>query len=83
MIEIEFEEPKIKICECCGKESLTLTRFVFKDGDAFATYLAKFTLGHEDKVVYGLSWSVRQRFEGFFLVKPDRKAVRTVPDTVL
>lgn len=54
MIEIEFEEPVVKICECCGNESVTLTRFVYQDGDAFAVYYSKFTLSHPDKVVYGL-----------------------------
>jgi hypothetical protein len=54
MIEIEFEEPTIKKCECCGKDTVALTRFVHQDGNAFAVYYAKFTKGHSDKVVYGL-----------------------------
>ncbi len=54
MIEIEFEEPTIKKCECCGKDTVALTRFVHQDSNAFAVYYAKFTKGHSDKVVYGL-----------------------------
>ena len=54
MIEIEFEEPNRFSCECCGNESVSLTRFVYKDGDAHGVYYARFTIGHEDKVVYGL-----------------------------
>ena len=26
MIEIEFEPPSIELCECCGAETVTLTR---------------------------------------------------------
>jgi hypothetical protein len=55
MIEIEFEEPIIERCECCGEETVRLTRFVYQDDDAFAVYYAKFTRGHNKKVVYGLS----------------------------
>ena len=54
MIEIEFEEPSIKKCDCCGQQVVTLTRFVHKDGDAFAVYYANFTRGHTDKVVNGI-----------------------------
>jgi hypothetical protein len=54
MIEIEFETPEKETCECCGSESTRLTRFVYQDDDAFAVYYAKFTEGHDDKVLYGL-----------------------------
>ncbi|MCA6367091.1 MAG: hypothetical protein IM618_08580, partial [Cytophagales bacterium] len=54
MIEIEFEEPKIKACDCCGQQVVTLTRFVYMDGDAFAVYYANFTRGHAERVVHGL-----------------------------
>lgn len=54
MIEIEFEEPKSELCECCGNTTVRLTRFVYRNGDAFAIYYALFTDGHEDKVVYSL-----------------------------
>ncbi|TDO71070.1 hypothetical protein EV143_11062 [Flavobacterium chryseum] len=54
MIRIEFEEPTIEICKCCNNEIVKLTRFVFKDEDAFAVYYLKFTKGHEDKFAIGL-----------------------------
>ena len=54
MIAIEFEEPQIKLCECCGQEVVTLTRFVHQDDNAFAIYHIKFTRGHSPKVAYGL-----------------------------
>jgi hypothetical protein len=54
MIEIEFNEPNIKTCECCGQEIVTLTRFVHKDDYAFAVYYISFTRGHSPKVAYGL-----------------------------
>jgi len=34
MIEIEFENPNIEICECCGKETLKLAKFVYTDDTA-------------------------------------------------
>lgn len=54
MIRIEFEEPTIEICKCCNNQIVKLTRFVFKDEDAFAVYYLKFTKGHEDKFAIGL-----------------------------
>ncbi|MBF6640286.1 hypothetical protein IVB69_02925 [Flavobacterium sp. J49] len=54
MIKIEFEEPNIETCECCGKETIKLTRFVYKDDDAFAIYYLKFTKEHEEKIVTGI-----------------------------
>ncbi len=54
MINIEFETPETEICECCGKESTRLTRFVYQNDDAFAVYYARFTETHDDKVLYGL-----------------------------
>jgi hypothetical protein len=54
MIEIEFETPKEHKCVCCGEEEIRLTRFVYRDGNAYAVYYAKFTKTHEDKLVYGL-----------------------------
>ena len=54
MIEIEFEEPKFEVCECCGNETVKLTRFVYKDNDAFAVYFISYTKGHEEKVALGI-----------------------------
>jgi hypothetical protein len=54
MIEIEFEEPTTSRCECCGNSTVRLTRFVYRDGDAYAVYYAQFTPGHEPKRLSGL-----------------------------
>lgn len=54
MIRIEFEEPNKEICNCCNNEIVKLTRFVYKDEDAFAIYYLKFTKGHEDKYALGI-----------------------------
>jgi hypothetical protein len=54
MITIEFEEPGVSTCKCCGQDIYTLARFVHQYGEPFAVYYAKFTKGHDDKVVHGL-----------------------------
>ena len=54
MIEIEFEEPNIEVCDCCGNKTIKLARFVYDDDCAFAIYYAKFTEGHNDKFVTGI-----------------------------
>jgi|TARA_B110000967_G_scaffold7551_1_gene7578 hypothetical protein len=54
MIKIEFNKPDSFECECCGNESISLTRFVYNDGNAHAVYYAKYTPGHDDKVVTGI-----------------------------
>lgn len=54
MIDIEFEDPQVAYCECCGKEIVRLTRFVYQDGDAFAVYYLLFTRGHTPKVADGI-----------------------------
>ncbi|HMS41318.1 MAG TPA: hypothetical protein PKE69_13895 [Pyrinomonadaceae bacterium] len=47
MFEFEFEEPNRYECECCGQETTRLTRYVYKDGDAYAVYYALFKSGDE------------------------------------
>jgi len=54
MIEIEFEEPSVSICECCGKNTVRLTRFVLKDGNAHAVYYLQYTPGHNPAYMSGL-----------------------------
>jgi len=54
MIEIELTEPKKSICECCNKETTSLTRFVYKDNDAFAIYYAAFSENHLEDGVVGI-----------------------------
>jgi hypothetical protein len=47
MFRIEFESPvETETCKCCGSKTTTLTRFVYKDGDAFAVYFASFVREH-------------------------------------
>jgi hypothetical protein len=61
MYEIEFGEPDLGLCECCGAELVTLTRFVSRDGEAFAIYKAALAKGkHESRadIVMGIGdWS--------------------------
>lgn len=52
MLEIEFPEPRYSKCDCCGGRSTNLTRFVAKDGHAFAIYHATFGENHPEKGVY-------------------------------
>lgn len=54
MIEIEFPEPDTSKCECCGNTMTRLTRFVTRDGDAFAIYYAAFSEGHPENGVIGV-----------------------------
>jgi hypothetical protein len=49
MVEIEFEEPELSVCGCCGKTITRLTRFVTRDGDAYAVYYVEFTEGHDHR----------------------------------
>jgi hypothetical protein len=52
--EIEFEAPETRLCECCGRTLTSLTRFVYRGGDAFAVYYID--LNHDDcrPIAYGL-----------------------------
>lgn len=54
MLTIEFEDPTESTCECCGNVTVRLTRFVYRDGDAYAVYYAQYTAGHEEKRLSGL-----------------------------
>jgi hypothetical protein len=54
MIEIQFEKPNSEVCQCCGNESVRLTRFVYKNADAHAVYYCQITKEHEEKVVSGI-----------------------------
>ena len=52
MLSAEFEPPKdSQRCACCGGLTTQLTRFVYRDGDAYAIYLAQFSNNHPDRVV--------------------------------
>src|SRR5216684_6398345 len=52
MLTIEFEPPEESDpCECCGGRTTSLTRFVYRDGDAHAIYYARFSNNHSERVV--------------------------------
>lgn len=46
--EIEMSEPSTSNCDCCGGLSVRLTRFVHREGDAFAIYYAAYSNNHPD-----------------------------------
>jgi hypothetical protein len=43
--EIEFGEPDVSVCECCGGKTTRLTRFVTREENAFAVYFAVYSDG--------------------------------------
>lgn len=50
MLEIEFSDPDIgEPCECCGGQTVALTRSVTEDGDAYAIYYIRFSIKHADR----------------------------------
>lgn len=52
MDTISFEPPEYAECSCCGARIVRLTRFVERDGAAFAVYFAKFSEGpNHDEVI--------------------------------
>lgn len=61
MDTIDFEEPFYSECPCCGAKITNLTRFVTRDGTAFAVYYATFSEGpnhHEVHLLAGFGdWS--------------------------
>lgn len=53
MLQIEFEPSReSEPCACCGESTTVLTRFVYKDGDAFAIYYARFARSHPERPVF-------------------------------
>lgn len=48
---IEFEEPDLSTCECCGGITTRLTRFVTREGNAFAVYFARYSNNHPERYV--------------------------------
>jgi hypothetical protein len=46
--EIEMSDPSASTCECCGGLSVRLTRFVYRNGDAFGIYYAAYSNNHPD-----------------------------------
>ena len=48
---IEFAEPSYSTCDCCGGTTTRLTRFVTREGNAFAVYFANFSNNHSERYV--------------------------------
>jgi hypothetical protein len=46
--EIELSAPRSSRCDCCDGLSVRLTRFVHRDGDAFAVYFASYSNNHPE-----------------------------------
>jgi hypothetical protein len=51
MLRIEFEPPTTEPCSCCGGRTTRLTRFVYRDRDAYAVYYAMFSDNHPQRYV--------------------------------
>lgn len=51
MLELEFDEPSSFACDCCGGRTTRLTRFVYRDGSAYAVYYASFSDNHPERTV--------------------------------
>jgi len=52
MLSAEFEPPiQGDRCSCCGGVTTRLTRFVYRDNDAYAVYYAQFSSNHPDRLV--------------------------------
>jgi hypothetical protein len=51
MLTFEFREPTRSRCDCCGGVTISLTRFVYEDGDAYAIYYARLGEQHEPRIV--------------------------------
>lgn len=54
MLEMEFEKPEYTDCACCGNTTTTLKRYVYKDNDAFAVYIVRFTPCHSENMLDGI-----------------------------
>ncbi|HST59656.1 MAG TPA: hypothetical protein VLK84_13220 [Longimicrobium sp.] len=53
-LAVDYDEPLSVQCECCGAPETRLTRFVKRDGGAYAVYLVRYTKTHELRQAYGI-----------------------------
>lgn len=67
---IEMSDPTASHCECCSGLSVRLTRFVYRDGDAFAIYYAAYSNNHPENLLSFLV-SIGEWGEG---CQPDQRA---------
>lgn len=51
MISLELNDEKSSVCDCCNGTTTTLSRWVYKDDNAFALYLARFSDNHTDRSI--------------------------------
>jgi hypothetical protein len=51
MLKVDCEPPVLDTCSCCGKPGTRLTRFVYREGDAYAIYYAAFSEQHPPSYV--------------------------------
>jgi len=49
--EIQFVDPDYSVCDCCGGTTTSLTRFVTRNGNAFAVYFGRYSNNHPDGFV--------------------------------
>jgi hypothetical protein len=76
--EIETSDPSISRCDCCAGLTVRLTRFVHRDGDAFAIYYAAYSNNHPDNELamlvslgeWGEDSEPRQRAAFYCRVRP-------------
>jgi hypothetical protein len=82
MLRFEFEPPvQTEPCPCCGGRTTSLTRFVYKDGDAHAIYYARFSDNHSERTVlatvslgeWGEATSSQQRVAFALELRPSPK----------
>jgi hypothetical protein len=48
---IELCDPDLSRCRCCGGTTTRLTRFVYRDSEAYAVYYALFSERHAERAV--------------------------------
>lgn len=46
MLSLQMNEPQQSPCDCCGGTTVTLTRYVSRDNQAFAVYFARYSTSH-------------------------------------
>jgi hypothetical protein len=64
VLKIECEPPRVsEPCECCGGTTIRLTRFILRDGEAYAVCYAKYSDNHAERIVQ-VALSIGKWWEG-------------------